>query len=45
MSAAVDSINRHYRSTVIGFGNCVPPDGYTGAKIAYGRIPELEDFQ
>ena len=45
LSAAVDSINRRYRSTVIGFGNCAPPDDYTGAKIAYGRIPDLEDFQ
>ena len=45
VTVAVDAINRRYRRTVIGFGNCASPDGYTGAKIAYGRIPDLEDFQ
>ena len=45
LSAAVDAINRRYRSTVVGFGNCGSAGGYTGAKIAYGRIPSWEDFQ
>ena len=45
LSAAVDSIHRRYRRSVVFFGNCGPPEGYTGAKIAYGRIPALEDFQ
>ena len=45
MSAAVDSINARYARTVIGYGGCAPAGGYAGAKIAYGRIPELEDFQ
>ena len=45
LSSAVDTINRRYCRTVVGYGNCGSPGGYTGAKIAYGRIPELEDFQ
>ena len=45
LSSAVDAINRRYCRTVVGYGNCGSPGGYTGAKIAYGRIPELEDFQ
>ena len=45
LSLAVDVINRRYCRTVVGYGNCGSPGGYTGAKIAYGRIPELEDFQ
>ena len=45
VSAAVDSINGRYARTVIGYGGCAPAGGYAGAKIAYGRIPALEDFQ
>ena len=45
LNSAVDAINRRYCRTVVGYGNCGSPGGYTGAKIAYGRIPELEDFQ
>lgn len=45
LSAAVDAIIHCYRSTVVGFGNCGSAGGYTGAKIAYGRIPSWEDFQ
>ena len=45
LSSAMDAINGRYRRTVVGYGNCGSPGGYTGAKIAYGRIPELEDFQ
>ena len=30
--------------TLIGYGQCGESGGYVGAKIAYGRIPELEDF-
>ena len=43
--AAVDAINRRYGRTLIGYGQCGEPGGYVGANIAYGRIPELEDFQ
>ena len=28
----------------IGYDQCGDPGGYVGAKIAYGRIPKLEDF-
>ncbi len=37
--------NSRYGRTLIGYGQCGEPGGYVGAKIAYGRIPELEDFQ
>ena len=39
-----DTLNRRYGRTLIGYGQCGEPGGYVGAKIAYGRIPELEDF-
>ena len=45
LSAAVDAINGRYARTLVGYGECGTPDGYTGAKIAFGRIPEWEDFQ
>ena len=45
LTAAVDSINGRYARTLVGYGGCAPPGGYAGAKIAYGRIPRLEDFQ
>ena len=44
LSSAVDAINCRYCRTVVDYGNCGFPGGYTGAKIAYGRIPELEDY-
>ena len=44
LTAAVDAINSRYGRTLIGYGQCGEPGGYVGAKIAYGRIPELEDF-
>ena len=45
LSAALDAINGRYGHTVIGYGACGDPGGYVGVKIAYGRIPDLEDFQ
>ena len=45
LTAAVDALNRRYGRTLIGYGQCGEPGGYVGAKIAYGRIPELENFQ
>ena len=45
LTAAIDAINSRYGRTLIGYGQCGEPGGYVGAKIAYGRIPELEDFQ
>ena len=48
-SEAVDALNERYGRTVVGFGHCGdasnPAAGYAGAKIAYGRIPDLEDFR
>ena len=44
LSVAVDALNGRYGRTLIGYGQCGEPGGYVGAKIAYGRIPELEDF-
>ena len=45
LTAAVDALNRRYGRTLIGYGQCGESGGYVGAKIAYGRIPDLEDFQ
>ena len=45
LTAAVDALNSRYGRTLIGYGQCGEPGGYVGAKIVYGRIPELEDFQ
>ena len=49
LSGAIDALNARYGRTVLGFGHCgdasSPAAGYAGAKIAYGRIPELEDFR
>ena len=45
LTAAVDAINNRYGRTLIGYGQCGESGGYVGAKIAYGRIPDLEDFQ
>ena len=45
LSATVDAVNDRYGRTVVGYGQCGDPGGYTGAKIAYGRIPDWEDFQ
>ena len=44
LNAAVDALNGRYGRTLIGYGQCGEPGGYVGAKIAYGRIPALEDF-
>ena len=44
ISAALDAINGRAGCTVIGYGSRGDPGGYVGAKIAYGHIPDLEDF-
>ena len=48
-SVAVDALNERYGRTVVGLGHCgdaaSAAAGYAGAKIAYGRIPDLEDFR
>ena len=49
LSEAVDALNERYGRTVVGFGHCGDASsaaaGYAGAKIAYGRIPDIEDFR
>ena len=45
LSSAVDQLRERYGRSVIGFGRCGDgSDPYVGSKIAYGRIPEVEDF-
>ena len=45
LSDLVDRLNETHHRTVIGFGlNREPPGGYAGAKIAFGRVPDLNDF-
>ena len=42
---AVDTLNARYKKGVVSQGpRYEPPGGYAGAKIAFGRVPELEDF-
>ena len=42
---AVDALNARYKKGVVSHGpRYEPPGGYAGAKIAFGRVPELEDF-
>ena len=45
LSLLSDNLNQHYTSTVLSVGTYIePPGGYTGGKIAFGRIPEKADF-
>ncbi|WP_300395533.1 hypothetical protein [Henriciella sp.] len=45
LSDLVDTLNARHQQSVIGFGlNRQPPGGYAGAKIAFGRVPDLSDF-
>lgn len=42
---AVDALNARYQGSIVSLGpRYEPPGGYAGAKIAFGRVPELEDF-
>jgi len=42
---AMDALNARYKESVVSQGpRYEPPGGYAGAKIAFGRVPELEDF-
>ena len=45
LTAAVDARNGRYGRPLIGYGQGGDPGGGVGAKIAYGRIPALEDFR
>ncbi|WP_158085677.1 Y-family DNA polymerase [Henriciella aquimarina] len=45
LSDLIDAVNTRHQQSVIGFGlNRQPPGGYAGAKIAFGRVPDLSDF-
>lgn len=45
LSAIADQLNVSYRKTLLHWGPWVTiPGGYAGAKIAFNRIPDAEDF-
>ncbi len=42
---AMDTLNNRYARTILSLGPWVqPPGGYAGGKIAYARVPDMEDF-
>ncbi len=45
ISNTLDGINKRYGRALVSIGSSTaPPGGYAGAKIAFGRIPDPEDF-
>jgi len=45
LSDTVDGINNRYARTMVSLGTWPTiPGGYAGGKIAFGRVPEMEDF-
>jgi DNA polymerase IV len=45
LSVVADRLNARYGRAVVNLGPWVePPGGYAGAKIAFNRIPDMEDF-
>ena len=45
LSTAMDRINARYAKTLVSLGPWTqPPGGYAGGKIAYSRVPDMEDF-
>ena len=45
MSVLMDALNTHYGRTCLSLGTHIEPSGgYAGGKIAFGRIPDMEDF-
>jgi DNA polymerase IV len=45
LSSVLDKLNVRYGATVVSQGTHIePPGGYAGGKIAFGRIPDKEDF-
>ena len=45
LTDAMDSLNARNGACVVSLGfRREPPGGYAGAKIAFGRIPDLNDF-
>ena len=44
-SEAMDRLNRKYAKTIVSMGPWTPPPGgYAGGKIAFARVPQMEDF-
>lgn len=44
-TGAMDELNKRYQTCVLSVGpRAEPPGGYAGAKIAFGRIPDMEEF-
>lgn len=45
LTDAMDEINARHQARLIALGPSEePPGGYAGAKIAFGRVPDLDDF-
>jgi DNA polymerase-4 len=45
ISHMLDQLNTEHARTIVSFGTHIePPGGYTGGKIAFGRIPDMRDF-
>ena len=45
LSHAIDQLNSRYAKTLVSMGPWTPPPGgYAGGKIAFNRIPDMEDF-
>jgi DNA polymerase IV len=45
LSLLADRLNAHHRRTLLHWGPWTHiPGGYAGAKIAFNRIPDAEDF-
>ena len=45
LTRTMDEIVKRYGSKAVSLGMWIePPGGYAGAKIAFGRIPDLSDF-
>ena len=41
----MDALNARHGTCVVSLGtHNEPPGGYAGAKIAFGRVPELNEF-
>jgi len=42
---AMDKVNSRYAKTIVSMGPwSPPPGGYAGGKIAFSRVPDMEDF-
>jgi DNA polymerase-4 len=45
LSQTMDKINKRFGSNTVNLGTCPKTNvGYVGTKVAFNRIPELEEF-